>query len=304
MTSAGEPVGFVGLGLMGRPMATHLARAGVPLVVWNRTPQRTEAVTAWGATAVAEVDDVFAQAGVVITMLASASALDDVLGRRTPRLAALVAGRTLVAMGTTSPSYSRALADDVRAAGGEYVEAPVSGSRGPAEAGTLVAMLAGRDHAVTAVEPLLRPMCRDVVRCGDVPEALLMKLAVNVFLIATVTGLVEAYHFADRHGLDLATFRRVVDTGQMASDISRVKTAKLLAGDLAAQAGLADVLMNNRLITQAARAAGICSPLLDVCEGLLSEAVELGRGDLDMVAVQAAIEARTERSTRSGVRSG
>lgn len=296
MSSAHERVGFVGLGLMGLPMASNLARAGVPLVVWNRTPERTAPVRALGATSVADVDEVFARAGVVIAMLAGEQALDDVLGRGTPRLAPLVAGRTLVAMGTTAPAYSRALADDVRAAGGEYVEAPVSGSRVPAEAGTLVAMLAGREHAVAAVEPLLQPMCRDVVRCGDVPEALLMKLAVNVFLITTVTGLVEAYHFADRHGLDLATFRRVVDSGQMASDISRVKTAKLLAGDLAPQAALADVLMNNRLITAAAREAGISSPLLDVCDGLLSEAVELGQGAFDMVAVQAALEARTGRS--------
>ncbi|KQX62160.1 NAD(P)-dependent oxidoreductase [Angustibacter sp. Root456] len=289
-------VGFVGTGIMGLPMATNLARAGVPLVVWNRTPQRAAPLTAFGALVVDDVAEVFAGADVVIAMLAGEPALDDVLGRGTPRLAELVAGRTLVAMGTTSPPYSRSLAAEVRAAGGEYVEAPVSGSRAPAEAGTLVAMLAGRDAAVAAVEPLLQPMCREVVRCGDVPEALLMKLAVNVFLIATVTGLVEAWHFADRHGLDLATFRRVVDSGQMASDISRVKTAKLLAGDLAPQAALADVLMNNRLITAAAREAGICSPLLDVCDGLLNEAVDLGRGAHDMVAVQAALEARTDRS--------
>jgi 3-hydroxyisobutyrate dehydrogenase len=158
-------------------------------------------------------------------------------------------------------------------------------------------MLAGRDAAVAAVEPLLQPMCREVVRCGDVPEALLMKLAVNVFLIATVTGLVEAWHFADRHGLDLATFRRVVDAGQMASEISRVKTGKLLAGDLTPQAALADVLMNNRLITSAAHEAGISSPVLDVCEALFAEAVERGQGPLDMVAVRAALEARTGAPT-------
>ena len=289
-----RPVGFVGLGLMGLPMATNLARAGVPLLVWNRTPQRAEPLRACGATVAADVDEVFVGASVVIIMLAGERAIEDVLGRGTPRFADLVAGRTLVAMGTTSPGYSRALADDVRAAGGEYVEAPVSGSRAPAEAGTLVAMLAGRDGPVTVVEPLLRPMCREVVRCGDVPEALLMKLAVNVFLIATVTGLVEAFHFADRHGLDLATLRRVVDGGQMASDISRVKAAKLLAGDLAPQAALADVLMNNRLITAAARQAGISSPVLDVCEALFSEAADQGQGALDMVAVKAALEARTE----------
>ena len=292
-TATAERVGFVGTGLMGLPMATNLARAGVPLAVWNRTPERAVPLRALGAAVVEDVDAVFTRAEVVICMLSGEPAVDAVLGRRTGRLATRVAGHVVVTMGTTAPEYSRSLADDVRAAGGEYVEAPVSGSRAPAEAGQLVAMLAGPDAAVARVEPLLAPMCRQVVRCGDVPEALLMKLAVNVFLIATVTGLVEAYHFADRHGLDLATFRSVVDAGQMASDISRVKTAKLLAGDLSPQAALADVLMNNRLITAAARRAAISSPLLDVCDALFSEAAALDQGGLDMVAVKAALEART-----------
>src|SRR5690348_6900542 len=99
-------VGFVGTGLMGLPMATNLARAGVPLVVWNRTPERAAPLTAFGATVVGDAAEVFAGADVVIAMLAGEQALDDVLGRGTPRLAELVAGRTLVAMGTTSPPYS------------------------------------------------------------------------------------------------------------------------------------------------------------------------------------------------------
>jgi 3-hydroxyisobutyrate dehydrogenase len=120
-----------------------------------------------------------------------------------------------------------------------------------------------------------------------------MKLAVNLFLITTVTGLAEAYHFAERHGLDPAVFREVVDGGQMASAVSRVKVAKLVTGDWHAQAAAADVLMNNRLIAEAARRAGLASPLLDACHALFAEAVALGHGDDDMAAVLAAIEART-----------
>jgi 3-hydroxyisobutyrate dehydrogenase len=120
-----------------------------------------------------------------------------------------------------------------------------------------------------------------------------MKLAVNIFLITTVTGLVEAYHFADRQGLDLDVLREVLDGGQMASAISRVKTAKLRAGDLAAQAAAADVLTNNRLIAESAREAGIATPLLDVCHALFTETVALGRGGADMIAVLAALAART-----------
>src|SRR6202000_849888 len=105
-----------------------------------------------------------------ILMLADDRAIDSVLGRVDGRFGVPVAGRTIVHMGTTSPGYSAALGGDIPAAGGHYVEAPVSGSRGPAEAGQLVAMLAGDPAAVAAVRPLLTPRCRDSVLCGPGPH--------------------------------------------------------------------------------------------------------------------------------------
>jgi 3-hydroxyisobutyrate dehydrogenase len=287
-------VGFLGLGVMGRPMALNLARAGTPLLVWNRTPERCEPLRAAGAEIAADPGAVFVRAGVVFLMLADEAATNAVLGRGTPAFTARVAGRTLVHMGTTSPEYSAGLQDAVRAAGGRYVEAPVSGSRIPAEQGQLVAMLAGDDDAVADVRPLLGPLCRETFACGAVPAALLTKLSVNLFLITLVTGLTEAFHFADRHGLDRRLFLDVLDAGPMASAVSRMKSPKLLARDFDVQAGAADVLKNNRLIARAAREAGLASPLLDVCHALFEETVAQGYGDEDMVAVLRALESRTD----------
>ncbi|MEV3984634.1 NAD(P)-dependent oxidoreductase [Nonomuraea sp. NPDC049758] len=286
--------GFIGLGIMGRPMALNLVRAGTPVVVWNRTAAGCEPLRAAGAHVAASPDEVFARARVVLLMLADEAAVDAVLGRGTPRFASMVAGRIVVHMGTTSPAWSADLGAAVRAAGGDYVEAPVSGSRGPAEAGRLVAMLAGEPAAVEEVGPLLAPMCAGTIACGPVPGGLLMKLAVNIFLITMVSGLAEAAHFAARHGLDLDRFAQVLDSGPMASDVSRGKVRKLLDGDLAAQAAIADVLKNNRLIAGAARASGVASPLIDVCHALFAETLALGHGTLDMVTVIRAIEARTD----------
>jgi 3-hydroxyisobutyrate dehydrogenase len=287
-------IGFIGLGLMGRPMALNLARAGTPLVVWNRTAARCADLRAAGARVAATPSEVFAEADVVILMLSGPEAMDAVLCRGTPAFAARVAGHTIVHMGTTSPSYSRGLDADVRAAGGAYVEAPVSGSRTPAESGDLVAMLAGEPGATRAVRPLLGPMCRRTTVCGPVPNALLMKLAVNLYLITMVTGLAEAVHFAERQGLDMRQFADVLDAGPMASSVSRVKALKLVEEDFAAQAAAADVLMNNRLVAAAARDLGVASPLLDVCHELFAETVALGNGEHDMVAVVRAIEHRTD----------
>jgi 3-hydroxyisobutyrate dehydrogenase len=286
-------VGFIGLGVMGQPMALRLARSGVPLVVWNRTPARTGPLRAAGAEVARGPAEVFGRAEVVFLMLADDLAADAVLGRGTPDFAARVAGRVVVHMGTTSPEYSHGLESDVRAAGGRYAEAPVSGSRVPAENGQLVGMLAGEQDAVAVVRPLLAPLCRETFVCGPAPNALLMKLSVNLFLIAQVTGLTEAFHFAERQGLDRRLFLDVLDAGPMASAVSRMKAPKLLDRDFAVQAAAHDVLKNNRLIAEAARKAGLASPLLDVCHALFEETVASGYADEDMVAVLRAIERRT-----------
>lgn len=287
------PVGFIGLGAMGEPMALNLRKAGVPLMVWNRSPAKRSVLEQAGASVAHDPAEVFSRCEIVLLMLANAEATDLVLARGEPTFRQRVRGRTIVHMGTTSPGYSMGLGQAVAAAGGAYVEAPVSGSRKPAQAAQLVAMLAGEREAVDRVTPLMATMCRQSEYCGDVPGALTMKLAVNLFLIAMVTGLAEATHFARRHGLDLDRFVAILDAGPMASDVSRVKAVKLLHEDFDVQASIENVLDNNRLIAAAARAAGLASPLLDVCHALYREALELGLGNADMAAVVRAIEART-----------
>lgn len=286
-------IGFIGLGIMGQLMALNMARAGTALVVWNRTPHRCEPLRAAGAEVAVDTADVFSRARTVFLMLADAASIDAVLGRGTPAFAALVCDHTIVHMGTTSAAYSRGLEADIRAAGGRYVEAPVSGSRKPAEEGLLVGMLAGDPACIEAVRPLLAPVCRETFVCGPVPAALSMKLAVNLFLITMVTGLAEAAHFAEQHGLDMQLFRAVLDAGPMASSVSRMKLAKLVEQDFSVHASIRDVLWNNRLVGEAAREARLASPLLDVCHALFRETVALGQAQADMAAVVHAIEART-----------
>lgn len=286
-------VGFIGLGVMGQPMALNLARAGTPLIVWNRSSERTNTARDLGALVADTPEGVFERATTVIVMLANGDVIDQVLRRGTPEFAGLVADHTVVNMGTTSPAYSLALNGDIRAAGGRYVEAPVSGSRKPAEAGQLVAMLAGDEADMTDVSQLLGAMCQQTVHCGPVPDALLMKLSVNLFLITMVTGLAEAVHFAEQHGLDLQKLASVLDAGPMASSVSRVKTAKLIARDYDVQASISDVLYNNRLIADQARQSTVASPLLDVCLALFAETEARGHGREDMAAVIHGIAALT-----------
>lgn len=280
-----ERVGFLGLGIMGRPMALRLLGAGTGLTVWNRSPGALAELEAAGADRAASVTELFERCDTVILMLRDAEAVDVVLRGQAAGLAELVRDRTVVNMGTQPPERSRALAAEIEAAGGDYVEAPVSGSRRPAENGELVAMLAGRPETVERVQRLIAPLCAQTIPCGEVPQALTMKLTVNVFLISVVTGLAETFHFGERHGIDPQLLRTVLDAGQMASPISRVKTAKLVDRDLSPQAAISDVLMNAELIVEAARTAGVPIPLLDACRDLYAAAVARGDSALDMVGV-------------------
>jgi 3-hydroxyisobutyrate dehydrogenase len=288
-----EQIGFIGLGVMGRPMSLNLIRARVPLVVWSRTGANCDEACAAGAKRAASVADVFARCRVVLLMLATEEAIDAVLDRGSAPFRGLVRDHVVVHMGTTSPEYSAALAAGVHAAGGEYVEAPVSGSRVPAENAELVAMVAGAPSAIETVRPVLAPMCRQIVECGVVPGALTMKLAVNLHLVTAVASLAEAANFAARRGLDAAKFVEIVDGGQLASPIARIKAAKLRDRNFEVQAAIHDVRKNSRLATDAARAAGIATPLAVAADQLYAETVELGFGHEDMAAVVRALEARS-----------
>jgi 3-hydroxyisobutyrate dehydrogenase len=111
-------VGFIGLGVMGEPMALHLRRAGTALLVWNRSPGARERLQAAGATVAATPEDLFAGSQIVILMLANDEAMNQALARGTEQFARNVAGRMVIHMGTTAPGYSRTLEADILAAQG------------------------------------------------------------------------------------------------------------------------------------------------------------------------------------------
>ena len=292
----GRTIGFIGLGMMGEPMSLNLLRAGIPLIVWNRSVGKRQVLSDAGAEVAESVHDVFARASAVFVMLFDRQALDATLGRGTPEFAAMVAGRTLINLGSMSPEDSVAFDAEIAAAGGRFVEAPVSGSRIPAERGQLVAMLAGDEGTVEAVRPLFAPICKEAVYCGQVGNGLRMKLAVNLFLLVMVNGLNEAVHFADRNGLDRTRLQEVLDAGPMASAVSRLKLASLIASDFTPFTAISDALNSSNLITTSAKLAGANTPLIQECRTIYAESVASGLGGMDMMAVIKTMESRSRSS--------
>lgn len=159
-------------------------------------------------------------------------------------------------------------------------------------------MLAGNQADLAEAAPLLASLGRQIVVCGEVPAGLQMKLAVNLFLITLVTGLAEAVHFAEAHGIALERFAQVLNAGPMASEVSRIKLDKMICGDFAVQASITDVLKNSGLVAGAAHEAGMQAPLIDASDALFARAQRMGLGGLDMAAVLQAI--RGGRQATSG----
>ncbi|MGF6416814.1 3-hydroxyisobutyrate dehydrogenase [Stenotrophomonas sp. AN71] len=284
-------LGFIGLGVMGTPMAGHLAQAGHSVLGWSRSGRNHAAARTSGVQTCAQLQDVFAACETVVLMLANDEAIDSVLERNTTAFADRVRSHLVINMGTSSAGYSQALGEQIRAAGGRYVEAPVSGSRVQAESAQLVILLAGDDADVAQASRLLAPLGRQCVACGQVPSALRMKLAVNLYLITLVTALGEAVHFAESHGIALERFAEVLNAGPMASEVSRIKLDKMIRQDFAVQASITDVLKNSGLVAAAARGAGMPAPMIDASDTLFAQAQQMGLGGLDMAAVLLAIRA-------------
>ena len=285
-------IGFVGLGDMGRPMATCLAKAGLAPVVWARNPASAEAVLMHGTTLADSIDALCAECGVIVLMLADGAAMDEVFGRGTSVFADRVKGRTLVHMGTTPPSYSKGLEVDILAAGGRYVEMPVSGSSGPAAEGRLVAMAAGDPTDIEAVLPLVDPMVSGVVRCGAVPKATQMKLAVNTYLMGMMLGLMEATNYAEAAELDFETLRGVLEASPMSNDLMRMKLPKIQAKDFAPQGSIRQAVNNGVMACDAGAEVGAPMASVEAFRDLAREAKAAGLGDEDMIAITKMLAAR------------
>ncbi len=276
---------------MGRPMAANLLRAGIPLTVYNRSRAAADPLEALGAKVAPDPDALFAASDVVLLMLADDTATDAVLDRRGSAFHSRVAGRLIVNLGTHAPDYSRDLERDIHEAGGRFVEAPVSGSRGPAESGRLVCMAAGDPQVIAELDAVLTAMCREVVVVGPVPSAMAMKLAVNLYLVAGVAALAEAVGLARRLELDLEVFRRVIQGGPMCSAVAMAKLDKMLRRDFAPEAAIRDVCKNADLIARTAAEVAEPTPLLLESLRLFRAAFDAGGGDLDMAAVEALAQA-------------
>ncbi|KAI4601175.1 hypothetical protein KJ359_012363 [Pestalotiopsis sp. 9143b] len=282
-------VGFLGLGVMGTPMALNLSRR-FPLTVWNRSPAKYEALRQVDTNiSIAENPrQVLEQSDVIFTMLFNETAFDNIMDTAFYKA---LAGKTLVNTSSVSAEFSQHLAAEVSSAGGEFVEMPVSGSRFPAENGTLVGMMAGDEAVAQRIRSVLEPITSAAVYCGPIGMGLKTKYAVNLFLITMTAGLAESMNLAHAQGLNLNAFAEVLQAGPMASAYSGLKIQKMLNQDWSAQAAIKDCYNSTQLIQSAATESGVQSPLIQLCGTLYAQGIQSGLGEEDMISVMKVIGA-------------
>lgn len=280
-------VGLVGTGVMGEPMAKNILKAGHRLTVYNRTPSRCESLRALGARIAPDINDVVGESEAVILMVPSYVEVDQALQRQADgRIGIPVDGKTIVLMATVAPSYSLELSASLDEAGARYVEAPVSGSRNPAEKAQLVIMASAKiDAHIDSVQPIFDALGKRTIRCGAVPAAMRMKLANQLMLASWFQTISEAAHFAVGIGLDLRQFLEMVEAGPLANDVIRSKTSKLLADDFSEQAAIRHVAKDIGLVCDEAEDCGLWLPIAQANRKVYEQAMKAGQSHDDAIGI-------------------
>ena len=232
MTSLdGETIGFIGLGLMGQPMSLNLKKAGARLIVHNRSRPVVDEMVAAGMIAASTPGAVATQAKTIIVMVSDTPAAQAVIGGPDGILSAVGPDSLIIDMGTTAVSATRRLAAVVSEAGGQYVDAPVSGGAVGAEDGTLTIMAGGSEDAIKRAMPFFEVLGGRLTHIGGVGTGQIAKAANQVIVGLVIGAVAEALTLARRAGADPAKVRQALKGGFADSRILELHGQRMVSGD-------------------------------------------------------------------------
>ena len=277
-------VAVLGTGTMGAGMARSLRRAALEVRVWNRTSERAEPLAQSGAVVAATPAEAVRGADVIITMLTDGPA---VLAALNAARAGLSDGQVWLQTSTVGVSAAEELAAFASANALDLVDAPVLGTRQPAEAGQLLVFAAGSDRARELGAAALDAVAARTIWLDTDPAgatATRLKLVVNSWVLATVTAAAEAISLAEGLGLDKAIFSSTIAGGGLDSPYLQAKAAAILSGDFSPNFGLATAAKDAQLILHDADTAGVRLDMLAAVSERFQRAIKEGHGDKDLSA--------------------
>jgi 3-hydroxyisobutyrate dehydrogenase len=277
-------VAFLGTGRMGAPMAANLARAGLDVRVWNRTIAHAEPLAADGAVVAASPAEAVLGATIVITMLADGAATEQAATGPGGLLAA-GPGIIWVQMGTVGVEWTTRLAGIAADHGAVFVDAPVSGSEGPARAGQLVILASGPAQVRDVLAPVFGVLGRDTVWLGPAGNGTKTKLVLNNWLADLAEMTAETLSFARRLGLDPAEVVDLLQSNPLGAPYAVQKARVMLAGDFSPAFALKHALKDAELAAQAAQASGATLTLTSALLPRWRDTAASGHAEDDVAAV-------------------
>lgn len=285
MTTQPNALGYIGLGLMGGPMALRLAAAGYPLHVWNRSPDKLTALTDAGAQAASSLRAVAANSDIVFTCLTNTDAVEAVVFGPDGIAGAATAGKTLVDFSSMRPDKAREFADRLRAETGMgWIDAPVSGGVPGATNGTLTVMAGGQEADFKRVGPVLAHLAGRVTLMGANGAGQTTKL-INQMIVGTGLALMaECCQFAEDAGIDPAKLPAALAGGRADSPILQQFLPRMAARDRDVQGRIEIMVKDLNTVMDTARDLGSSLPLTGLAAEIHKLLVKRGLGDADNIA--------------------
>lgn len=290
-------IGFIGLGIMGRPMALNLCKAGHRLNVFARNPAQSAPLLAAGAAVLDSPRAVTEAAEILFINVSDEAALEDVLFATTGAAAGLRTGGIVVDMGTTAPAYTRKLASRLAERGIELIDAPVSGGEAGAIAGTLAIMAGGSRAAFERVLPLFEVIGGSVVHVGETGAGQVAKACNQIVVSATLLGVAEALTFAARQGVEGAKVRQALLGGSAYSKILEIHGQRMLARNF--KPGFKARLHQKDLdiVLAEAQAAGMTLSATALAAQMMHALIGAGGGENDSAALIEILEQLNRATT-------
>ncbi len=275
-------IAFLGLGIMGRPMAANLAKAGNEVAVWNRTPKNVQ-----GARTAATPAEAADGAEVVWMCVADTAAVKRVLFGDDGVEGKLRAGMIVVDSSTISPVETLKFAERVRAKGADYVDAPITGSKIGAESAQLIFMVGAQDETLKRLQPLFSVMGKKVVHMGGVGKGQASKISLNLQIAMIFEGFIEGFELATRLGVEPERFVELVQNTMVRSGVVDYKAPFVLKRDYSPNFPLRLMRKDLLLVGDAAKAIGLVLPGVETVTEVYEKAYKAGHGDEDYAATLA-----------------
>ncbi len=275
-------VAVLGVGIMGAPMARNLLRAGHEVTVWNRTVKKAEALEEAGARVASTPADTVRGVEIVLTMLADALAVEETLVG-SGALDVMPQGALWIQSSTIGVAATERLAEQAGERGITFVDAPVLGTKKPAEDGQLFMLASGPEEARARCEPVFDAISRGHVWLGEAGLGTRLKLVVNSWILCTIENLSETFVLARTLGVDPRSFLEAISGGGMDMPYAHLKGEAILNQDFPASFPLVHARKDVALILDAAGEVEL--PLVRATLQQFDRAFELGHGDEDMSAV-------------------